>query len=165
MITYIVMRSHCSAIIKQPCLSKKTNGKEREKCYYKLFSKYFGKINRNVENMTSEEIVFLQKQPPEVFCKKGIFRKFAKFTGKHLCQTHFLNKVAGQDCNFIKKEAQAQVFSCEFSEISKNTFFASPERLLLFLSKKMAWFYFSNLFSFLEILPKIRSVWKLHLFL
>ena len=25
----------------------------------------------------------------------------------------------------------------------------------------MAWFYFSNLFSFLEILPKIRSVWKL----
>ena len=32
----------------------------------------------------------------------------------------FFNKVAG---NFIKKEALAQVFSCEFSEISKNTFF------------------------------------------
>ena len=27
------------------------------------------------------------------------------------------------DCNFIKKEALAQVFSCEFCEISKNTFF------------------------------------------
>ena len=26
-------------------------------------------------------------------------------------------------CNFIKKEALAQVFSCEFSEISNNTFF------------------------------------------
>ena len=26
-------------------------------------------------------------------------------------------------CNFIKKETQAQVFSCEFCEISKNTFF------------------------------------------
>ena len=25
-------------------------------------------------------------------------------------------------CNFIKKETQAQVFSCEFCEISKNTF-------------------------------------------
>ena len=25
-------------------------------------------------------------------------------------------------CNFIKKEALAQVFSCEFWEISKNTF-------------------------------------------
>ena len=23
---------------------------------------------------------------PDVFCKKGVFRNFAKFTGKHLCQ-------------------------------------------------------------------------------
>ena len=27
-------------------------------------------------------------------------------------------------CNFIKKETLAQVFSCEFYEISKNTFLA-----------------------------------------
>ena len=27
-------------------------------------------------------------------------------------------------CNFIKKESLAQVFSCEFCKISKNTFFA-----------------------------------------
>ena len=27
-----------------------------------------------------------------------------------------------QGCNFIKKEALTQVFSCEFCEISKNTF-------------------------------------------
>ena len=32
-----------------------------------------------------------------------------------------------QSCNFIKKETLAQVFSCEFCEISKNTFFT--ERL------------------------------------
>ena len=31
-------------------------------------------------------------------------------------------------CNFIKKETRAQVFSCEFCEISKNTF--SPATLL-----------------------------------
>ena len=29
---------------------------------------------------------------------------------------------AAEACNFIKKESLAQVFSCEFSEISKNTF-------------------------------------------
>ena len=29
-------------------------------------------------------------------------------------------------CNFIKKETLAQVFSCEFCEISKNTFFYRP---------------------------------------
>ena len=43
----------------------------------------------------------------EVFCEKGVLRKFAKFTGKHLCQRLFLNKVAGlrPASNFIKKES------------------------------------------------------------
>ena len=57
--------------------------------------------------------VIVQKQPPEMFCKKGVLRDFAKFTGNNLCQA----------CNFIKKETLAQVFSSEFCEISKNTFF------------------------------------------
>ena len=30
--------------------------------------------------------------------------------------------------NFIKKETRAQVFSCEFCEISENTFFAEHLR-------------------------------------
>ena len=38
---------------------------------------------------------YTQKQPPEVFCKKGVLRNFAKFTGKHLCQSLFFNKVSG----------------------------------------------------------------------
>ena len=46
--------------------------------------------------------------------KKGVLRNFAKFIGKHLCQSLFFNEVA---------ETLAQVFSCEFCEISKNTFF------------------------------------------
>ena len=50
------------------------------------------------------------------------FRNFAKFTGKHLCQSLFFNKVAGQACNFIKKETPAQVFFCEFYEVSQDTF-------------------------------------------
>ena len=50
--------------------------------------------------------------------RKSVLRNFVKFTAKHLCQSPFFNKV------FIKKEALVQVFSCEFCEISKNTFFA-----------------------------------------
>ena len=61
----------------------------------------------------------LRSSRPEVFCKKGVLRNFTKFTGKHLCQSFFLNKVAA---SFIKKETLAQVFSCEFCEISKSTF-------------------------------------------
>ena len=60
-----------------------------------------------------------RSSPPEVFYKKGVVKNFAKFKGKHLCQSLFLNKVAG----LIKKEILAQVFSCEFRETFKNTFF------------------------------------------
>ena len=55
--------------------------------------------------------------------KKGILRNFAKFTGKHLCQTpESLFLIRLEACNFIKKEALARVFSWEFCKISKNTF-------------------------------------------
>ena len=60
----------------------------------------------------------------EVFCKKGVLRNFAKFTGKHLCQGLFFNKVAGLSAaTLLKIKILAHVFSCEFCEISKNTFF------------------------------------------
>ena len=36
-------------------------------------------------------IMSVQKQSPEVFCKKGAFKNSANFTGKHLCWSPFLN--------------------------------------------------------------------------
>ena len=36
-----------------------------------------------------------------MFYKKGVLKNFAKFTGKHLCQSLFLNKVAGL-VDFVK---------------------------------------------------------------
>ena len=29
--------------------------------------------------------------PPEVLCKKGVLKSFAKFTGKHLCWSLFIS--------------------------------------------------------------------------
>ena len=61
----------------------------------------------------------IQKQAAiDVFCKKV----FLEIHRKHLCQSLFFNKVVGQPCDFIKKETLAQVFSCDFCEISKNIF-------------------------------------------
>ena len=65
-----------------------------------------------------------------MFYNEGALRNFGKFTGKHPCQGLFFNKVAGRPekeitkkaFNFIKKESLAQVLSCEFGKISKNTF-------------------------------------------
>ena len=50
-----------------------------------------------------------------MFCKKEVLGNVAKFTGKHLCQSLFFNKVSGQSDS-------GTMFSCEFCEISKNTF-------------------------------------------
>ena len=54
--------------------------------------------------------------------KKGVLKKSIKFTGKHLYQSLFFNKVAGLR-HFIKKETPTQMFFCEFCEIFKSTFF------------------------------------------
>ena len=60
---------------------------------------------------------------PGVFFKKGALRNFVKFTGKHLRQSRYARvSFATSACNFNKKETLAKVFSCEFCEISKNTF-------------------------------------------
>ena len=43
---------------------------------------------------------------PEVPCKKGVRKNFAKFTGKHLCRSLFFNKVTSLQSasfNFPKK--------------------------------------------------------------
>ena len=57
---------------------------------------------------------------PEVFCQKGVLKNFSKFTEKQLFQSLFFHKVAGHEA--FKKATLAQVFSCEFEEIFKNTF-------------------------------------------
>ena len=49
--------------------------------------------------------------------KKGVLRNFTKFTGKHLCQR------CNSGIQRYSKETLAQLFSCEFCEISKNIFF------------------------------------------
>ena len=53
--------------------------------------------------------------------KKGVLKIFTKFTGKHLCQSLFFNKVTG--LTLLKKETLAQMFSREFCELFKNTLF------------------------------------------
>ena len=60
--------------------------------------------------------VFYRSSRPEVFCKKVVLRNFTKFTGKHLCQRLFFNKVNDSFLikTLFKKESLAQVFSCEF---------------------------------------------------
>ena len=74
--------------------------------------------------------------------KKGVLRNFAKFTGKHLRQSLFFNKITGLSLQLYLKESLAQVLSCEFCQIFKGTFFivhlwetASVRRLMNSIDK------------------------------
>ena len=57
--------------------------------------------------------------------KKGVPRNFAKIHKKTPVSESLFR------INFIKNEILAQVFSCEFCEISKNTFFTEHLRTIL----------------------------------
>ena len=64
--------------------------------------------------------------------KKDALKSFAKFTGKHLCWSLFLNKVEGLRPATILKKTLTQVISCDYCEIFKNTYFKEHLRTAAF---------------------------------
>ena len=58
--------------------------------YYISYTGYPGKV------------VIIRSSWSEVFCKKGVPKNFAKFTGNYLGQSLFLNKVSGLTFNEYK---------------------------------------------------------------
>ena len=72
-----------------------------------------------------------------VFCKKGVLKNFAKFTGKHLRSGLVFNKAADlQSLTLSKKEIPGQILSCEFCQISHNTIFKGPKKLSISAKKR-----------------------------
>ena len=60
---------------------------------------------------------------PDVFCKKGVLRNFAKFTGKHLCQSLYFNKVASlRPGTSFKKRLWHKCFPVNFAEFLRTHF-------------------------------------------
>ena len=56
--------------------------------------------------------------------QEKVFLEISQNSQENTCaRVSFLIKLQALACNFIKKETPTQVFSCEFYEISKNTFF------------------------------------------
>ena len=73
----------------------------------------------------------------------------------------FLEILRAEACNFIKKEALAQVFSCEFCEISKDTFQDTAGRLLVSLLARAPFIY--RLHDYFQ-LAYMRCKFQLNLF-
>ena len=61
--------------------------------------------------------------------KKGILKNFPKFTGKHLRQNLFFNKVAGlRPASLLKKRLFHRCFHVNFAKTFKNIFFTKHLR-------------------------------------
>ena len=77
-------------------------------------------------------ILCRQKQPLEVFCKKSVLRNFAKFTGKHLCQSLFFNKFASlRSATLLKKRIWHRCFPVNFGKFSRRLLLQNTSRRLL----------------------------------
>ena len=72
---------------------------------------------------------------PEVFCKRGVLKNFAKLVGKNLSQSLFFSKVAGfRPVTLLKKRLWHKHFLVNFAEVLRTPFLI--ERLWLLLLKK-----------------------------
>ena len=72
---------------------------------------------------------YVQKQPSEVFYKKGVLRNFTKFTGKHLFQCLFFNNVAGPTSpTLLKKRRWHRCVPVNFVKILRTFFYRTPPR-------------------------------------
>ena len=94
--------------------------------YRSFFKEYWKNLPQN------------KSRPPEVFCKKGVFGNFSKFTGKHLNQSLFFNNVASQrSATLFKKILWRRCFTVNFAKISKWRYCPEQYGLLEVSSKNM----------------------------
>ena len=78
------------------------------------------------------------------YLRKGFLRNFAKFTGKHLCQSLFFNKVAGlRPATVLKKRLWRTCFLVNFAKFLRTFFLRNTSgRLLSANIVTMAWGFF-----------------------
>ena len=68
--------------------------------------------------------------------KKGALRNFAKFIGKHLCQSLFLNKVVGlRSATLLKRRPWHRCFPLNFAKFLRTPFLQNTSRWLLLVCK------------------------------
>ena len=82
---------HLSTDRTEPAISFQVKGAD-------FVGSLYWKVKQNKDKSISLTIfmssaVHLQKQPPELFCKKSVLKNFANFVGKHLCWSLFLRKL------------------------------------------------------------------------
>ena len=92
--------------------------------------------------MTSK-VLILRCSHRRCSVRKDVFKNFAKFTGKHLCQSHFFNKVVGlRPATLWKKRLWHRCFPGNFERFFRMLFLQNTYgRLPLYIYKWLPWFW------------------------
>ena len=86
------------------------------------------KVNRYVDHNSEMD----RSSRPEVFCNKAVLRNFAKFIGKHLCQSLFFNKAASvRPATLLKRRQWYRCFPVDFTKFLRTSFLTDHLQLLL----------------------------------
>ena len=90
-------------------------------------------INKKKEQLYQKKSTNSRSSQRRCSVRKGALRNFGKFTGKHLCQSLFFNKVAGlRSATLLKKRLWHRCFPVNFPKFLRRTFLQNTSgRLLL----------------------------------
>ena len=90
-----------------------------------LVPKRYGKSHNNTHSRDNSSIC--RSSRPEVFCKKDVVGNFEELTGKHLCQSLFLIKVAGfRPATLLNRDSDAGVFLSILRNFKEHLFYRTP---------------------------------------
>ena len=90
-------------------------------CKFPFFSGKYNLVQTKPGN--SSWSLTIQKQPPGMLCKKGVFKNLANFTGTHLCWSLFFHKVPGRrPATLLKKRLRHRCFPVNFAKFLRKAF-------------------------------------------
>ena len=75
-------------------------------------------------------LIEFRSSRPEMFCRKGVLKNFAKFTGNHLCRSLFFNKDL-RPATLLKKRLWHRCFLVNIAKFLRTNFFTEQLRWLL----------------------------------
>ena len=90
---------------------------------------------------------------PDVFCKKDVLKIFAKFIGKNLCWSPFLNRPK----TLLKRILQDRCFPVSFAKFLRTLFIQNTSGRLLLSFRTFVWM-IPNVPAFFKIQFKLKSI-------
>ena len=98
-------------------------------------------LRANINNTAWFDVPIIIKNRssrPKMSCKKGVLKSFAKFTGKHLYQSLFFNKVVGlRFATLLKKRFWHRCFLVNFAKFLRTPFLYNTSGWLLLIARDM----------------------------